>query len=229
MKYQRLLNVVCTILILITLSLLYAKITGYYQLYNMWVEHTDDRLRNYILVLWILAIALILSSLCLLHLHNKDLSYKTWLAFGILLITFSGSVFQVTQTPNFQSYHITPYAISATTVEKHVNKKKYNINNDSPIYFYRKSDATHKKVMLQIRHYSLKARNDLPCIDLATLRKSIGKRRYEIVLKNANIKSNNALFIKYYDEKANDNRITFNNLQDPFKLKNALNFIEKNV
>lgn len=145
MKIQRRINVFMMVLSLLSAFLLYVRITDYYQLTNKWVEHYDNYLRNYILVLWILALLLILADVGLVYLWRKDIDKGMWLGYGSLVLVSVGCLFQFNQTPNYKSYHITPYPISATAVEKEVNSKKYRLI-EQPIYFYRKTDAAYPKV-----------------------------------------------------------------------------------
>lgn len=65
---------------------------------------------------------------------------------------------------------------------------------------------------------------------METLEKKLGKKRYNKVIKNANIKSNNALFFKYLDDDDDlrSSRVTFNDLQKSKNLQKALSFIDKN-
>ncbi|MBU7560297.1 hypothetical protein, partial [Levilactobacillus brevis] len=71
MKIQRKINISMIVLSLLSVFLLYVRITDYYQLTNKWVEHYDDHLKNYILVLWILAAILILVDVVLVYLWQK--------------------------------------------------------------------------------------------------------------------------------------------------------------
>ncbi|MFC6261327.1 hypothetical protein [Levilactobacillus fujinensis] len=226
MNTQRKLNIATVSFSLIAGILLSIKITDYYQLSKMWVDHPDAHLKNYILILWILVIILILNDLVWFYFRTKELNFKTWLNFSILVVTLSGYIFQFTQSPNYKSYHVTPYPISAVTVEKQVNSKSYNPYKDFPIYFYRKTDHSYKDVNHLIRLYSLEQSNDLPSINMATLEKELGKKRYDVVIKNAKINANNAFFVKYTDSNANSRRITFNNLQKSGNLNKALKFID---
>jgi len=228
MRTQRKLNIATIILSLIAGGLLYVKTTDYYQLSNIWVDHPDTYLKNYILILWILVGALILSDLIWFYLRSKDLDVKTWLNFGFLLVILGGCVFQFTQTPNYKSYYETPFSVSATSVEKQVNSKSYNPYKDFPIYFYRKTDSSYKSVHNLIRQFSLKKEYDFASIDMATLEKKLGKNRDNVVIKNAKITSNSAIFFKYYNNKSDARRITFNNLQNTKNLETALNFIDNN-
>lgn len=228
MRVQHNLNIVTVVLSLVTGFLLYIKIVDYYQLSNLWVDHPDARLKNYILLLWILVAVLILSVVMWFYFREKDLSFKTWIGFGILLAALGGSIFQFTHSPNYTSYYVTPFPIGAKVVEKAVNSKAYNPSKDAPIYFYRKSDNSYPKVRKLIRQYSLTEKNDFPCIDLATLKSKLGKKRYDTVIKNAKVNSNNAIFLKYYNSNDDVRRITFNNLQKSNNLNKALNFIDNN-
>ncbi|MBU7566879.1 hypothetical protein LL936_11730 [Levilactobacillus brevis] len=227
MKIQRKINISMIVLSLLSVFLLYVRITDYYQLTNKWVEHYDDHLKNYILVLWILAAILILVDVVLVYLWQKDISKGIWFGYGSLVLVFVGCLFQFNQAPNYKSYHITPYPISAMAVEKEVNSKNYKLS-EQPIYFYRKTDSSYSKVRGQIRAYSLTQENDLPCIDMETLERELGKKRYNKVIKNADVKSNNALFFKYLNDDARSSRVTFNNLQKTTNLQEALRFIDKN-
>jgi len=225
MKVQRRLNIATVILSIIAGGLLYIRITDYYQLSNVWVDLPDASLKNYILRLWILVGTLILSDLVWFYLRSKDLDFKTWSGFGFLIVVLLGCILQFTQTPNYKSYHETPYAISATTVEKQINVKSFDPYKNFPIYFYRKTDSAYKSVRHQIRQFSLGQQNDIPSIDLSTLEKKLGKKRYTVVLKNAKINSNSAFFMKYYDDNGDARRITFNNLQDSKNLNKAFKFM----
>lgn len=226
MNTQRKLNIATVTLSVIAGILLYIKITDYYQLSKMWVDHPDAHLKNYILILWILVIILSLSDLVWFYFRTKELNFKAWLNFSILVLTLGGCIFQFTQSPNYKSYHVTPYPISAITVEKQVNSKSYNPYKDFPIYFYRRTDSSYKRVHHLVRQYSLEQSNDLPSIDMATLERKLGKKRYDLVIKNAKITSNNAFFVKYTDGNTNSRRITFNNLQKLGTLNKALQFID---
>lgn len=225
MKAQKRLNLATILFSIIAGGLLYIRITDYYQLSNLWVDHSDGHLKNYILSLWILVGALVLSDLVWFYLRPRDLSAKTWGGFVFLLVVVSGCVFQFTQAPDYKSYHETPYSISATTVERRVNAKSYDPYKDFPIYFYTKDDPDYKKVHNLIRQYSLEQRNDIPSIDLNTLEQKLGKKRYRIVLKNAKIHSRSAIFLKYYNDEGDKRRITFNHLQNSDNLAKALKFI----
>ncbi|WP_054699258.1 DUF4131 domain-containing protein [Secundilactobacillus odoratitofui] len=177
MKTQRKFDIITVVLSLVTGLLLYIKIVDYYQLSNLWVNHSDARLHHFILMLWLLVAGLILSILLWFYFRSKDAGTKPWIGFGILLVTLFGSFYQYTHAPNYQSYHETPYPISATAVEKRVNSKSYDLYNDGPIYFYRKNDHSYPKVRKLIRQYSLAQQNDLDCIDMATLKKSLGQKK----------------------------------------------------
>ncbi|WP_260157874.1 hypothetical protein [Levilactobacillus brevis] len=225
MRTQEKVTILMAVVSFITGVLLYVRITDYYQAADLWVEHFDSYLKTYIWVLWLLVGLLVLVDAVFLYLRYKEWDIGIWLGLGSVLIIFALGLVQFIRVPNYRDYHVTPYLISATAVEKQINQKTFTFD-DRPIYFCRKTDPFYLQVKRKIRQYSLEQRNDIAYIDMKKMRRVLGEKRYLIVIRRAKVKSNNAIVYTYKGSQGHSKIVTFNNIQEPHRLKSALNFID---
>ncbi len=213
--------------VLVTLgALLYVRITNYYALTKKWVDTFDNHLKFYITSLWLLVAVLIVIVIVFLIELDQDPSWKSIILGSAVIMTSILVIVQFVRQPNYQSYYVTPFPVSAKSVEKQINKKHYSLYS-FPIYFYDSKDPSYKKVKSTIRSYSLQENNDFSCIDTQKLKTKLGNRRYEKLIQKAKVTSHNAVIFTYPDEDSGRNHlVTFNHLQKHHVLNRALQFAE---
>lgn len=215
------------ILSIISIFLLYVRITSYYQITPNIVDFFDSRLKNYILVLWLLLVLLVALNLLFFLFQRKGFTKIVLVTFFTIIVTFIGCVIQFSRVPNYESYHITPFTMKPTEVEQQINAKAYKLD-DFPIYFYDKKSSNYRAVRRKISNYSLRNTNDFGCINVADLKQKLGVKRYNHILRKSNVHSSNALVITFLDSEGHSRIITFNNLQRKKTFRRAVKFLENN-